>query len=146
MKKHIHNTDQAYIKAACEQREHAYFMSVSEGASWPAWLKSRRAGIRTVSQQASLCPSRQGSTAAPWARMSAQGREGTAPIWGFGCSFSHTADNINNTLDGLYTETAPAADMASHTLTAHECWTLGICLVLCFPTTHLTQMMVRVVP
>lgn len=39
----------------------------------------------------------------------------------FGCSFNHIANNINNTLDGHYTETAPAADMASKTLTYHEC-------------------------
>lgn len=83
MKKCIHNTDQAYFKETFEQREHAYFMSVSEGASWPAWLKSRRTEIPTDqagSQQASLCPSRLGSTAVSWAWMFAQGKEGTVPL------------------------------------------------------------------
>lgn len=72
MKKRIHNTEQAYFKEAFEQRNHSYFMSLSEGGSWPAWLKSRGAGIRTDrtgSRQASLCPPRPRSTAASRARM-----------------------------------------------------------------------------
>lgn len=46
--KRFNNTDQAYFKETFDQKKKkkAYFIIISEGASWPAWLKSRRAGIR----------------------------------------------------------------------------------------------------
>lgn len=37
-RKCTHNSDQTYLKEAFEQRKHGYFMSVSEGGSWPAWM------------------------------------------------------------------------------------------------------------
>lgn len=71
MQRRIHNTEQAHFKESLEQGKRGYFRSISGGASWPAWLKSRRAGIdKARPWQTGVCP---------WC-LWAQGGEGAAPL------------------------------------------------------------------
>lgn len=145
MKKCIHNTEQAYFKEAFEQSKYGYFMSISEGASWPAsWKQESRIHTDGAwTQWASLCPSHFRSTTASWAWMPVQGTKGTAPPW---IRHNLAPDltlllNINNALGGWYKKAGPDADMASKTLTCHLCWIVGTCIVFWFLIMCLTQMM-----